>query len=794
MFGFKLDPLRKIKRGHLWHFHGGIHPNENKNTCSLAITAMPLPNVLVVPVKQHSGNAGEIIVKEGQSVKKGQPLTMCISGRDLAVHAPTSGTVKNIQYYNACHPSGFKDLAVVIEPDGKDEWCELRKTEDFRSLEPEELIKKIRDAGIVGMGGAGFPAHAKISSAKGKVKVLIINGCECEPYLTCDDRLMQEKTEEIVTGIEILQYILKPEIVIIAIENNKPQAIKAMKAAVRDRKDIKVRVLPTLYPSGAARPLIRILTGHEVGYTHRSTDFGVMMQNVTSSYYIKRAIVDGEPSIERIVTITGNNFKEHANVIVRNGTLLRQIVNKYKLNRTENARIIIGGPMMGFTVGSLSVPMTKTVNCIIAPDELELPCGIESLNCIKCGKCQHACPSHLTPYKMYGHIRSSNWEQFEKCNPKDCIECGCCAYVCPSKIDLVNYFRIGKAQLNKQRADKKRREQIKYDTNFKLEQIKFEQESRAAKLEELKKKTSDSENQNNVAKQKVQEALLRAKKLKEQKAAEQKQNAVSEGDSIVHNSAADPKEIARKKALAIAQAKAKANKEEIDKSADENSSSVAQENMPATSEDPKDIARKKALALAQAKAKAKKAETEKAETENISSAASETQTDAAEDPKDIARKKALALALAQAKAKAKKAEMEKAETENSSSAAQESQTDAAEDPKDIARKKALALAQAKAKAKKAEMEKAETKNSSSAAQESQTDAAEDPKDIARKKALALAKAKAKKAEMEKAETENSSSAAQESQTDAAENPKDIARKKALALALARKKQMDKEKD
>ena len=747
MFGFKLDPLRKIKRGHLWHFHGGIHPNENKNTCSLAITAMPLPNVLVVPVKQHSGNAGEIIVKEGQSVKKGQPLTMCISGRDLAVHAPTSGTVKNIQYYNACHPSGFKDLAVVIEPDGKDEWCELRKTEDFRSLEPEELIKKIRDAGIVGMGGAGFPAHAKISSAKGKVKVLIINGCECEPYLTCDDRLMQEKPEEIVTGIEILQYILKPEIVIIAIEDNKPQAIKAMKAAVRDRKDIKVRVLPTLYPSGAARPLIRILTGHEVGYTHRSTDFGVMMQNVTSSYYIKRAVIDGEPSIERIVTITGNNFKEHANVIVRNGTLLRQIVNKYKLNRTENARIIIGGPMMGFTVGSLSVPMTKTVNCIIAPDELELPCGIESLNCIKCGKCQHACPSHLTPYKMYGHIRSSNWEQFEKCNPKDCIECGCCAYVCPSKIDLVNYFRIGKAQLNKQRADKKRREQIKYDTNFKLEQIKFEQESRAAKLEELKKKTSDGENQNSVAKQKVQEALLRAKKLKEQQAAERKQNAVSEGDSRVHNSAADPKEIARKKALALAQAKAKANKEEIDKSADENSSSVAQENMPATSEDPKDIARKKALALAQAKAKAKKAETEKAETENISSAASETQTDAAEDPKDIARKKALA--LAQAKAKAKKAEMEKAETENSSSSAQESQTDAAEDPKDIARKKALALAQAKAKAKKAEMEKAETENSSSSAQESQTDAAEDPKDIARKKALALALARKKQMDKEK---------------------------------------------
>ena len=729
MFGFRLDPLRQIKKGHTWRFHGGIHPNENKYTSDLPLTQMPLPNIFVVPIKQHSGNAGEIIVREGQSVKKGDPLTMCLGGRELPVHAPTSGTVKEIRHYTSCHPSGFKEMTVIIEPDGKDEWTTLNKVEDFTTLTEKEIIAKIRDAGIVGMGGAGFPAHAKITSALGKTKILIINGCECEPYLTCDDRLMQERSGEIVTGIQILQHVLKPEVVIVAIENNKPAAIAAMKKAINSKQGIQIRVLPTLYPSGAARPLIRILTGHEVGYTHRSTDFGVMMQNVTSTYYIKRAVVDGEPLIERPVTITGNNFKKHGNVIIRNGTLVRQIVNSYQLVNTQNVRLIVGGPMMGFNIGSLSVPLTKTVNCIIAPDEYELPSQNEPLNCIKCGKCQNACPSRLTPYKMYGHVKSGNFDLFEKCNPKDCIECGCCSYVCPSKIDLVGFFRIGKAELRKKSAESRRREQIKADTNFKLEMIKFEQETRAARLEQLKKTSSTADGEVSAAKLKVQEAIKRAQQERNQQ----------------NDSSTPAAQSAREKALALAKARAQAQKDgkEQQNRADVKTAPTA-DSAQTVKQDPKEIARQKALALAKARAQAQKDGKEQhnqaeVKTEPAADSAQTVKQAVKQDPKEIARQKALALAKARAQAQKDSREQQNLAEVKTEPAADSAQN-VKQDPKEIARQKALALAKARAQAQKDSREQqnqAEVKTEASA--ESAQSVKQDPKEIARKKALALAR-------------------------------------------------------
>ena len=725
MFGFRLDPLRKIKKGHTWRFHGGIHPNENKYTSDLPLTQMPLPNIFVVPIKQHSGNAGEIIVREGQSVKKGDPLTMCLGGRELPVHAPTSGTVKEIRHYTSCHPSGFKEMTVIIEPDGKDEWTTLNKVEDFTTLTEKEIIAKIRDAGIVGMGGAGFPAHAKITSALGKTKILIINGCECEPYLTCDDRLMQERSGEIVTGIQILQHVLKPEVVIVAIENNKPAAIAAMKKAINSKQGIQIRVLPTLYPSGAARPLIRILTGHEVGYTHRSTDFGVMMQNVTSTYYIKRAVVDGEPLIERPVTITGNNFKKHGNVIIRNGTLVRQIVNSYQLVNTQNVRLIVGGPMMGFNIGSLSVPLTKTVNCIIAPDEYELPSQNEPLNCIKCGKCQNACPSRLTPYKMYGHVKSGNFDLFEKCNPKDCIECGCCSYVCPSKIDLVGFFRIGKAELRKKSAESRRREQIKADTNFKLEMIKFEQETRAARLEQLKKTSSTADGEVSAAKLKVQEAIKRAQQERNQQ----------------NDSSTPAAQSAREKALALAKARAQAQKDGKEQhNQAEVKTEPAADSAQTVKQDPKEIARQKALALAKARAQAQKDGNEQQTKADVKTVpAADSVQNVKQDPKEIARQKALALAKARAQAQ-KDGKEQQNQAEVKTEPAADSAQNVKQDPKEIARQKALALAKARAQAQKDSREQqnqAEVKTEASA--ESAQSVKQDPKEIARKKALALAR-------------------------------------------------------
>ena len=729
MFGFNKDPLSRIKRGHQWRFHGGIHPHENKaQTENLAISRLPLPNILVIPIKQHSGNAGEIIVKEGQYVKKGQPLTLCLTSRDLAVHAPTSGTIKSIQYYTACHPSGFKELAILLEPDDQDQWIELNKIEDFHSLEVNEIINKIRDAAIVGMGGAGFPAHAKIKSALGKTKILIINGCECEPYLTCDDRLMQEKADEIILGVQILQYVLKPEIVLIAIEDNKPNAIKAMQKAAQGKEGIVIRILPTLYPSGAARPLIKILTGYEVGYTHRSTDFGVMMQNVASTYYIKRAVIDGEPSIERVVTITGENFQTKANVIIPNGTLVKHIVNHFKLTNSSQGQIILGGPMMGFSIGSLSVPLIKTVNCIIAPAPNELPYKSELFNCIKCGKCQHVCPSLLTPYKMYGHVKSGNIEAFEKCFPRDCIECGCCSYVCPSKIPLVEYFRIGKAEIKKRAASAARKDQIKFDTNAKLEQIKFEQESRTKKLDQLKKNTHEQGSEN-VAKKKVEEALARAKAAKAQAS-----NTTNEQPKL------DPKELAKQKALALAQAKAKA---QALKDAKEQSNTNTQ---PL---DPKEVAKQRALQIAKAKAQALKDEKEQVNT-----------NDQPLDPKEAAKQRALQ--IAKAKAQALKDKKEQANT-----------NDQPLDPKEAAKQKALQIAKAKAQALKDAKEQSNT-----------NDQPLDPREAAKQKALQIAKAKAQALKEQKEQSNTNEQPL---------DPREAAKQKALQIAKAKKEAREQNK-
>ena len=313
--------IAKIRAGKTWRFHGGIHPAEHKDESSeTPVERLEPASVYIVPVRQHSGDAGTIVVKAGDYVRKGDPLTRSSGRRDLPVSAPTSGTIAKIGLHTAPHQSGLEDIEITITPDGKDEWRERHPIEDFRTKSPQELLSIIHNAGIAGMGGAGFPADQKIAGAVGKTHILIINGSECEPYITCDDRLMREKAEEIVEGIRILKYILKPEVAIIAIEDNKPEAATAIKDAVREDDDIIVRVLETRYPTGAARPLIRRLTGIEVGYTSRSTDFGIEMQNVATTYAIKRAVEDDEPLVERIVTVTGNNFGRRGNFIVPFGT------------------------------------------------------------------------------------------------------------------------------------------------------------------------------------------------------------------------------------------------------------------------------------------------------------------------------------------------------------------------------------------------------------------------------------------------------------------------------------------
>ena len=635
--------LAEIKAGKTWHFHGGIHPAEHKKeTSGIPVEKLPLPKILVVPLKQHSGQPGELLVKAGDQVKKGQPLTLACNRYQLPVHAPTSGTVQSVGPYHSCQPSGLPEDAVIIIPDGKDEWAELNTITNYQNAPVEDLIAQINQSGIVGMGGAGFPTGSKIRSALDKTRILIINGSECEPYLTCDDRLMQEHAEEIVTGVRILQKIYEPEITIIAVENNKPQAVKALKTALIGLEDsIFLRILPVLYPTGAARPLIKILTGIEVGYDHRSNDFGITMHNVASTYAVKRAVINGEPLIERIVTISGGNFARNGNVMVRNGTLVRHILNNFHLINNHELSIILGGPMMGFNIDSPDVPLTKTINCIIAPADGELPLRHSYLNCIKCGKCQEVCPSYLVPYALLSHSRACNFEDLEKEHIKDCIECGCCTYVCSSNIPLVQEFRIAKASMKKIQAEEKFKKSTKDLIAFREMRLEHEKLEREARINALKKKASQ-------------------------------QTESSAGNKPVLPSA-DPAALAKARALALA--KARAQSSSIAPQVNE-----ASENPSAA--DPKALALAKAKALALAKAKAQ-----------LSSAAPQgneaSEKPSAADPKALALAKAKALALAKTKAQSSSAAPQGNEASANSSAAE---------PKALALAKAKALALAKAKA------------------------------------------------------------------------------------------------
>lgn len=443
-----LSLVEKIRSGYLWDFPGGIHPPENKRQSNqTAMQPLPLPTELVLPVKQHIGKPGDLAVNPGDRVLKGQALTKCSLSFMLPVHAPTSGVVTAIEPRTTAHPSGLTELAIVIQPDGKEEWIEKHPIADFKQESPDALIEIIRNAGISGMGGAGFPTAKKIQSGLAKTKIFIVNAAECEPYITADDRLMQEHAEEIIKGIEIVEHILKPELTIIGIEDNKPEAIEALQLAAT-AKDLVIRVIPTKYPSGGEKQLIKILTDKEVPSNGIPADIGILVQNVGSMHAVKRAVIDGEPLIQRVVTLTGKTFKQPKNVWALLGTPVSHLLehSNYKADK-KSPRLIMGGPMMGFTLPHANVPITKTANCILAPSRRELPTERYEMECIRCGECADVCPASLLPQQLQWYAKDQDYDKCEELNLKDCIECGACAFVCPSEIPLVHYYREAKAEI-----------------------------------------------------------------------------------------------------------------------------------------------------------------------------------------------------------------------------------------------------------------------------------------------------------------------------------------------------------
>ncbi|MCC2523351.1 electron transport complex subunit RsxC [Vibrio coralliilyticus] len=750
-----LSLIEQIKSGALWDFPGGVHPPENKKqSVKSEIARASIPQEIVLPVKQHIGKPGTITVEVGEHVLKGQPLTKYDTSFMLPVHAPTSGKITAIESRTTAHPSGLAETCIVISPDGEDRWIERKTDNDFTQRTPDELIEIIRQAGVSGMGGAGFPTAKKIQAGLARTEILIVNAAECEPYITADDMLMQEHADEVIKGIEIVEHILKPKLTIIGIEDNKPQAIKALEQAA-EHKDIVIRVIPTKYPSGGEKQLIKILTNKEVPVNSIPADIGLLVQNVGSLQAIKRAVCDGEPLVERIVTLTGDTFKQPRNVKALIGTPVQSLLDEFGYKADKKLpRLIMGGPMMGFTLPHANVPITKTANCILAPTRKEISPNQYEMACIRCGQCAEACPASLLPQQLQWHAKAEEYDKCEELNLKDCIECGACAFVCPSEIPLVQYYRQAKAEMRTRKEESEAAERAKVrfeEKKARLERDKAERENRFKKAADDRRKDMKKTGGDDA----IAAAIARVKA--------QKSEAKSDEPAVKPAVAAAIAKAKAKQAAAMQAGDAEPDnsemaklREERKRQAREKKAQKTQEATPATSSGDK----KDAVAAAIARAKAKKA------------AQQDNGTDSATEDK----KASVAAAIARAKAR-------KAQQEGKSepiTAEPESAEVTEEDPK----KAAVAAAIARAKARKAQQEgKSEPVTTEP---ESTEVAEEDPKKAA--VAAAIARAKARKAQQEgKSEP---STAEPESTEVAEEDPKKVAVAAAIARAKARKAQQE----
>ena len=466
----------------LFSFKGGVKPDPNKTqSTQLPIAQAPLAQRYIVPLHQSVGGTPRPIVQVGDTVLKGQRIGEADGWVSAAVHAPTSGTVVEIGPHIIPHPSGLPTDCVVIEADGQDTWIE-RQPFDLSHATPDAIREYLRDMGIVGMGGAVFPSHVKLSVPKGKqIDQLIINGAECEPFITCDDRLMREQAAEVIQGSALFGRLVQAGRVLIGVEDNKPEAIAALKTAQQAlNAPVDVITVPTIYPTGGAKELIRVLTGKEVPGSKRSTDFGVQVFNVATVQSAWRAITYGEPLISRIVTMSGA-VGEARNWSVPIGLPIKDLVALAQ-PKPEMDGVIMGGPMMGFRVSTTDAPVIKATNSLIVHSPGLFPPKPQELPCIRCGSCATACPQELQPFELYWWSRASKFEQLEKYKLFDCIECGCCDYVCPSHIPLVNYFRFAKSEIQAEEREKRVADAARERFEFREERAEREKREKAERL------------------------------------------------------------------------------------------------------------------------------------------------------------------------------------------------------------------------------------------------------------------------------------------------------------------------
>jgi electron transport complex protein RnfC len=427
-------------------FEKGIHPYDRKELSkNKPIVTARIPERAVIPLIQHIGVPTEPTVSIGDSIKRGQVIGTPKGFVSTFIHASISGKVIAMGTFPT--PAGKIVQCVVIESDGKDEGILFNENPDYTALKPFEIRKLIRESGIVGLGGATFPSDVKLSPPKEKpIDTIIINGAECEPYLTADDRLMVERPDEIIAGLKIIMYLLNVKKGYIGIENNKPDAIASMEKAASQEASIEVYSLNVRYPQGAEKVLIKAITGREVpNKGGLPMDIGVVVHNTGTAMAVYEAIRYGKPLYERVVTVTGRGIKEPHNFLARIGTPVSELIDQSGGLTSKAAKIIMGGPMMGFAIGNLEFPVTKGTSGIVVMDTTEYVDTGTYYPCIRCGRCIDVCPMGLVPSLLSIFSEKSHYEDAKEYNLFDCFECGCCAYVCPSKRPIVQLIRLAKS-------------------------------------------------------------------------------------------------------------------------------------------------------------------------------------------------------------------------------------------------------------------------------------------------------------------------------------------------------------
>ncbi len=476
----------------LFKIRGGVHPEDRKQlSAEQAIQDLPMPHLLHIPLQQHIGAAADPLVRRGDRVKKGQLLARSQGVISAPVHAPTSGRIMGVGSFPANHASGLSVRTITLKPDGKDEWGDLPEVpEDPFTLSAEDIAQRVAQAGIVGMGGATFPSAVKLNLRKRyQLHTLVINGAECEPYLTCDDRLMREQAADVLDGVRLMAKTLGVSSIIFGIENNKPQAQAAMRKVCAAYPDCQVVGLPTRYPMGSEKHLVQTLTGKETPARGLTADIGVVVHNAATALAVHDALRHGRPLISRVVTVSGGAIQQPSNLRVLIGTPLEVLIQHCGGFTVEPAKLLSGGPMMGQPLPSTRVPVVKGNNGVLALTHEEIAEKPAS-PCIRCASCVQACPCGLVPLDMAAHIRAGSLDASVKLGLIDCVSCGSCSYVCPAHIPLVQYFNYAKGELAA-----RQRAQHKQNETKRLAELRAERMEaiKRAKREAMKKRKAEME-------------------------------------------------------------------------------------------------------------------------------------------------------------------------------------------------------------------------------------------------------------------------------------------------------------